>query len=111
MDRKPKESDWKTFRKRIPQWRERYLRVRNEEVAGILMHTGGTPTEQFWKAKERMEEEARILVDCLDGHSRSKMSWYLLLMYRHGLIGEEDLEEFSAEVREGVLVWCEEAGR
>ena len=111
MDRKLKESDWKTFRRRVPQWRERYLRRKNEEVAGLLTSTVGTPTERFWEAKEQMEAEARILVECLDGHSRSKMSWYFLLMYRHGLIGAEDLAGFSAEVREGVLAWFEEAGR
>jgi hypothetical protein len=28
MERKPLESDWKTFKKRVPQWRERFLEIR-----------------------------------------------------------------------------------
>ena len=103
MERKPKESDWKTFRRRVPEWRERYLTTKNKEIIGILTDEHKTPTEQFWDAKERMKEEARILVDCLDGHSRSKMHWYLFLMHRHGLIAEADLEEFSEELRDRIL--------
>lgn len=103
MSDKPLESDWKTFRKRVPEWRERYLRVKNEEIVAILTDRDRSPTEQFWNAKEKMSDEARILVDCLDGHSRSKMFRYLLLMYRHGLVGDEDLEEFSAGLRQDIL--------
>ena len=103
MERKPKESDWKIFRKRVPEWRERYLNVKNQEIIAVLTDKNKTPTEQFWDAKEKMKEEARILVDCLDGHSRSKMLYYLILMYRHGLIQDVDLEEFSQELREQIL--------
>lgn len=36
MSDKPKESDWKTFRKLVPELRERYLRQRNAELNAIL---------------------------------------------------------------------------
>lgn len=97
------EADWQTMRKRVPEWRERYLKRKNEELVAVLQDENKTPTERFWAAKEKMEKEARILRDCLDGHSRAKMFRYLLLMYLHGLIGQADLEEFSAELRERVL--------
>ena len=100
MSRKPLESDWKIFRKHVPEWRERYLATKNQELVRILTAKNPTPTEQFWNAKNRMEEEAKTLVDCLDGHSRSKMQWYLFLMYQHGLIRDPDLEEFSEDLRE-----------
>ncbi len=103
MERKPLESDWKTFRKRVPEWRERYLLKKNEEIIGILTDESKTPTERFWDAMKRMKEEAKILVDCLDGHSRSRMQWYLLLMHRHGLIQDSDLKEFSEALREQIL--------
>jgi hypothetical protein len=103
METKPLGSDWKTFRKRVPEWRERYLLKKNKEVIGILTDELKTPRERFWDAKKKMEKEAKILVDCLDGHSRSEMRWYLLLMHRHGLIEDADLEEFSGELREQIL--------
>jgi hypothetical protein len=31
------------------------------------------------------------------------MEWYLLLMHRHGLIEDADLEEFSEELRAPIL--------
>jgi protein-tyrosine phosphatase len=98
-----KESDWKIFRKRVPEWRERYLQITNKQIISVLSDNNKTPTEQFWDAKKKMEEEADTLVDCLDGHSRSKMHMYLLIMYRHGLVNNDDLEEFSKELREQTL--------
>lgn len=103
MTTKPIESDWKIFCRRVPEWRERYLAEKNKEVAAIFTDNSKTPTDRFWRAKERIEEEARILFDCLDGHSRSKMRWYLLLMYRYGLVVDKDLYEFSNALREEIL--------
>jgi hypothetical protein len=103
MEKKPLESDLKTFSKRVPEWRERYLLKKNEEIIGILTDNSKTPTERFWNAKKRMKEEAKILVDCLDGHSRSEMQWYLLVMHRRGMIQNSDLNEFSEALREGIL--------
>jgi L-lactate utilization protein LutB len=105
-----KESDWQLFRERVPEYRERYLENVNDEIASILTSEEATPTEIFWEAKERMDAEAQILVDCLDGHSRSNMRMHLLLMYRHGLIEEADLEEFSDELRERILLLAREFG-
>jgi hypothetical protein len=56
-----------------------------------------------YSAAVSMLLQAKILVTCLDGHSRSKMSWYLLLMYQYGLIEDSDLEAFSDELREWIL--------
>ena len=104
-------SDWKVFRRRVPEWRERYLRLRNEEVVGLLRDEALTPTERFWQAKERMAEEARVLQACLDGHSKRKVAWYLSLMYGHEMIGEDDLDEFSEGLRASVrLAQGDESG-
>jgi len=69
---KPIESDWKLYSKLIPFWRDRYLQVRNRELTAILSDDGKTPTEQFWQTKERMDEEAQVLDQCLGSHSRSE---------------------------------------
>lgn len=105
-----KESDWQLFRERVPEWRERYLENVNDEIARLFTTEGETPTEIFWEAKERMDEEAQILVDCLDGHSRSNMQMHLVLMHRHGLVEDADLKEFSDELRERILVLSREFG-
>ena len=97
------ESDWIIFRRQVPEWRERYLRMKNREIAATLADESRSPTEQFWEAKKKMEQEARVLTDCLDGHSRSDMDFYLVLMHRRGLIKDEDMEEFSATLQAEVL--------
>jgi hypothetical protein len=112
MEWKPLESDWKTFRKRVPEWRERYLQRKNEEIIGLFTDESKTPTERFWDARKKIQEEAKILVNCLVGHSRSKMRRYLLLMYGRGLIEDSDLGEFSEALRENILTsWRGLTGR
>lgn len=103
MPNKPLESDWKIYRERVSEWRERYLEKKNKEIVAILEDEEKKPTERFWEARRAMDEEAGILTDCLDGHSRSKMSWNLFLMHGHGLVLDEDLDEFSDGLRESIL--------
>jgi hypothetical protein len=99
MHDKPKESDWKTFRKIVPELRERYLRRRNAELLAILQDESLTPTEQFWTVQERARKEAKILRECLDGHSRSKMLMFMIVMRRHKMLTDEDLKQFSSELQ------------
>lgn len=99
MKNKPKESDWKTFQNMVSELRERYLTEKNKEIVAIFMDEGRTPTEQFWDARERIEKERKILRNCLDGHSRSGMKWYMYLMYRHGMLSDLDLENFSDDMK------------
>ena len=96
----PLESDWKAFRALVPICRDRYLAKVNERVEGLLSAGSGTPTERFWNAQEEIEKEVGILESCLDGHSRSKMGPYAGLMYRYGMISDEDLKGFSTEFAE-----------
>ena len=98
MSEPPKETDWKKFRTIVPELRERYLLARNLELIAILQDESKTPTEQFWSVSERVEKIGDILRSCLDGHTRSKMVYYLLLMYRHHLLTNEDLKGFSEEL-------------
>jgi len=76
------ESDWKKFRDMVPTLRERYLADRNTRLAAVLVDPAKNQTQRFWDAMEEMEKEAKVLRQCLDGHSRSKMWLYMLTMIR-----------------------------
>lgn len=102
MDRKPKESDWKALRNMVLELRERYLAEKNKEIVAIFMDESRTPTRRFWDARERIEKERKILEACMDGHSRSKMRWYMHLMYRYGMLNDSDLESFSEDLRNDI---------
>lgn len=100
MTDKPKESDWKLFRKIVPGLRERYLKEKNRDLLMILTDPEKTPTEQFWNTEEKIRKEGKVLVECLDGHRRSRMFEYMALMYSYGMLKEEDLKDFSDELQE-----------
>jgi hypothetical protein len=51
-----------------------------------------------------MEKTGRILEDCLDGHSRSKMEMYMSLKLRYGLLKDDDLKHFSEELQERLQI-------
>ena len=94
------ESDWKTFRKMVPELRERYLEKTNEELKNLLLTPGQTPTERFWNTYEKITKEAKILQHCLDGHSRSRMVSFIYTMLDCGLMDLDDLSQFGDELRE-----------
>ena len=100
---KPLESDWKTFRKLIPTCRERYLTAANQRLSDILLaDESTTATENFWKAHEEIEREAKILRDCLDHLSRSRLWLNVTIMYRHQMLSDEELAMFSDEFSERI---------
>jgi hypothetical protein len=107
MHDKSKESDWKTFCKLVPEWRERYLQEKNQEIIRLLTEEGKTPTKQFWGAKERMDDEAEALHFCFDGHARSKLTLFLVRMLVEGMIRDDDLGAFSEPLQEQVRSWYE----
>ncbi len=102
MHDNPIESDWKKFRSIVPSLLERYLEKLIPDLTATLQDESQTPTERFWSAHERMNKIEKILRDCLDGHSRSRMMSYVFLMVRHQMLIEEDLAGFSEELRERV---------
>ncbi len=96
-------TDWKTFQESLPELRERYLAEQNKTFIAILNDDKRTPTEQFWDTYEAMNKQGKILRDCLDGYSKSKMGMHILLMHRYGMMKNEDLEAYSEELRNWVL--------
>ena len=102
---KPKESDWRRFRDSLPHWRERYLININKQISVILDDTDKTATEKFWDIYEFQKKQSKILRFCLDGYSRSNMNLKLLGMYNCGMVGDEDLEYFSDELKEKISKW------
>jgi hypothetical protein len=94
-----KESDWKLFRKPVPAWRERYLEEKNAALRRLLDQPDQTSTTIFWQCEEFVDEQARVLVHCFDGHLRAKMEEFLALMIRHKVVSQTDFNEFSEELR------------
>ena len=48
---KPMKSGWIKFRDSLDQWRERYLKRKNDEMRAILEDEKLSETDRFWNIK------------------------------------------------------------
>ena len=103
------ESDWRHFRDIVPKLRDRYLAERNAQIVALLTDPKKNETERFWEALEVAEKQAKILQQCLDGHSRSTMSMYILRMIGVGMLTKADTEVFSEELQKQISFAFEKA--
>lgn len=97
------ERDWKTIREMVPRPRERYLAEQNARWVSLLTDWQRNQTERFWGTLKEMGQQARVLEDCLDGHSRSKMEEYMGRMLAIGMLKKEDIAVFSDELQSQLL--------
>ena len=93
----PSESDWKLFRKRLPEWQERHMQSLLNEYAAIIAG-GGNPSTKFWKIEERLKKDVRH-VGVLARMSRSRMHSNLLSLLHEKAITMSDLDGFSDELK------------
>jgi hypothetical protein len=73
------------------------------ELSKLLGDEHRSATDRFWEAEMEIRKTAKVMVDAFDGHSRSTMTFFLYIMVGRGIIGSEDLDGFSRDVRTRVL--------
>lgn len=95
-----KESDWKIFRKRVPQWQEDYMKKLNKEYIEILSRDGSA-AQNFWDLENRVFKDKRSVGVVIDMR-RSRMLINILDLLKDHVINLEDLDEFSEELRKEV---------
>ena len=100
-----KESDWKLFRKRLPEWQERHMQNLLGEYAGIIASAGPAST-RFWKLKERLQKDVRHVGVCTN-MKRSTMLHNLLALFGEQAITLEDLNGFSDDLKRQVAIFRE----
>lgn len=102
------ERDWKRFVVLKERALERYCRTTLSDVAGLCVLPPGTdgdedggPSAQeryrevYWLVQERNRQIARAF----DGHSRSRAPLQFLAIVEMGLLTDEEIEEFSDDMR------------
>ena len=95
------ERDWKLFRKRVPEWQERYMAKLVGEYAAILAGSE-LPSTKFWKLEKRIGRDKRRAGVCTDMR-RSAMFQDLLCLLNEKAITEDDLDGFSDGLRQQLL--------
>ena len=92
------ESDWKLFRKKLPDWQDAYMERLNREYASLLAGSG-TASDKFWELDRRIRED-RSHVGVSARMSRSNMHYNITMLLVDGVISLSELSDFSSELQE-----------
>ena len=95
-----KESDWKLFRKLLPEWQERYMGKLLGEYLTMIADKG-LASDRFWKLQKRLQVDVRKIGVCAE-MKRSAMDMNLRLLLHEGAISKDDLDGFSEELRQSL---------
>ena len=95
-------ADWKLFREKLPEWQEGYMAKLSKEYIEILSRDLN-PSDNFWELEQRIKEDKKKPGVSLSLEKRNVL-YDVVALIRDGAITEEDLANFSdelkAEVRE-----------
>ena len=95
-----KESDWKLFRKKLPDWQEAYMERLNKEYIELL-NGEGDASHKFWALEKRLQED-KTHIGVISHMTRSAMEKNLIALLYEGAITLDDLNDFSDELRERI---------
>ena len=94
------ESDWKIFRKKIPDWQERYMERLEMEYIAILQNKKSA-SAKFWELEKRIKQDKKspgVIIDM----RRSTAINNIVSLVLDEVISLDDLEEFSDSLKEAV---------
>ena len=100
------EADWKLFRKRLPEWQERYMEVLVEDYMKFLS-SNEPASSKFWELEKRLKMDKRKTGVLAEGISRSNMKIIMMNLIDEGAIAAEDFNGFSDDFREQLLFYFE----
>ena len=96
--------DWALFREKISDWQEAYMNKLNKEYIELLSGEG-RPSEKFWTLEERIRNDKKDTGVQLK-MSRSNCIPNIISLLNEEVITMEDLDEFSDELNETILMYC-----
>lgn len=97
------EKDWKLFRNKVVEWQEAYMDRLNKKYIELLSGDA-SPSEKFWRLEKRIQRDRKRAGVQLR-MSRSNLIFDIISLINDGVIGFDDLEEFSDELRETIDVF------
>lgn len=102
------ESDWKLFRQKTADWQEAYIAKLNRKYIEIL-NSDKLASEKFWEIEKRIRNDKKGAGVMLEMR-RSAFISNILELLKENVIGLNDLEEFSDELKQTVNRLRTEAG-
>ena len=92
------EKDWKTLRKKLPDWQKSYMERLNKEYMEILSSDAPASTK-FWELEKRINRDKRDTGVVADMR-RSQMISIIMELLEEGAITIDDLSDFSEDLQE-----------
>ena len=96
-------SDWKLFREKIGDWQENYMQRLEQEYISLLSDDGKLASDKFWELEKRIKKDKKSPGVILK-MSKSEAIWNIVYMIRLKVIVLEDLEDFSDNLKEAVVL-------
>jgi hypothetical protein len=93
------EADWRTFKKLRTVALERFSQQVLNECQEICRKESSTAHERYGELYGLLQERNRAMSHAFDDLRRSTAVVCLKLMYKLGLVTEQELTQFSSEVR------------
>lgn len=94
------ERDWKIFRKKIPDWQERYMERLAMEYITLLQSEKKASTK-FWELEKRIRQDKKspgVLIDM----RRSTAINNIVSLVLDEVISLDELDDFSDDLKEAV---------
>lgn len=92
------ESDWRLFRSRLPGWQDAHMARLNQEYIALLSGPGSA-SDKFWELEKRIRRDKKAGGVAMR-MSRTYMNLNIMALIADGVIGLDDLEGFSDDLRE-----------
>lgn len=101
------ESDWKLFKKMLPQWQERYM----ERLVGQyieILNGSGEASSRFWALEERINRDKLSSGVIANDIRRSTMHREIANLLIDNVITLNDLEGFTEETKSYAQCWIDQ---
>ena len=98
----PSKRDWKLYREKIGGWQERYMEKLVKEYADFL-YSDQPASVKFWEMEKRIKRDRKKPGVCIELR-KSDMFWDIARLIKDKVISEDDLEEFSDDLKEAVAL-------
>ena len=101
------ESDWRLFKKMLPQWQERYMEKLIGQYIEIL-NGSGEASSRFWALEERIKRDKLCSGVMMEGIRRSTMHREIANFLIDNVITLNDLEGFTEEIKSYAQRWIDQ---
>lgn len=98
------ESDWKLFKKMLPQWQERYMERLIDQYIEIL-NGGSEASSSFWALEERINRDKLSSGVIANDIRRSTMHREIANLLIDNVITLNDLDGFTEDTKSCAQRW------